>query len=263
MAVNDLRKRLGFDISTVNSTAAITRNLERPAVRVEGVLTGGGSGSRPFDRAVVDVESGLVAFYHNLDNASRRKAGESILPMSSASLRADFYLGIFFPGSELSFQGIKRFLISNSHSIYYEVLFGYPPGEIRFLQPVVKMLLDASTLRLYRYELAADHLQVGPFTRARIGKKTAEKIAAVNLGRNAIDAPFLEEGGEVSSVPTELVYVRPNDWMGLGGGVRRSGVWLAWAVPFGRAIIYGEESVRLVFVGAVTGKLIGGVETVP
>ncbi len=259
-AVSQFRGRLVAGPGAVPSTWTWLLHLGRPAVKIEGWTRGSKESRRPYDSAVFDVRSGLVAVYVNFGNVSRREAGEPIHPMSEASKDADRYLALLYPEGGLPLEGIRRYGVRGGEGVYYEVRYSTSTGGVRYFQALVEMLLDASTGNLYRYELAVDFLDSKPAPKVSISRAAAEKIAAVTLRKHNL-AAHLGEGAVFSAaLPATMGYVRPNTWFApyLGEDVR-----LAWVVPFR---IDGGGAVDLVhhlFVEAGSGKIIGGAEGTP
>jgi hypothetical protein len=256
-----VRTGLGLDPGAFEDDGRQRNSYGRPAVEIEGWRRTAGGGRWPADQATYDIWSGLLSKYVNFDNTSRRQKGEAILPMGAVSSKADGYLAVFYPGHDLSLDGIERYRVRGKESVYYELRYSLQPQEILHFHPMVRMLVDASTGRLYRYELAADYLDLGPVPKSIIGGGASAKIASVVLGRRSI-GPYLDGArieGEI--FPTDLYYVRPNDW--LGGSLPRGGkARLAWVLPF-RTALNRNGSPHLIFIDALTGKTLGGVEGKP
>jgi len=256
-----VRTGLGLDPGEIVDDVKPRNSRGRPAAEIEGWRRTGGGGRWPVDQATYDIWSGRLSKYVNFDNASSRRRGEAILPMGAVSSRADAYLAIFYPGHGLFLDGIERYRVRGKESVYYELRYSHQPGEVLFFHPLVRMLVDASTGDLYRFELAADYLDLGPVPASIIGGAASAKLAALALvGRNAVR----QLGGQQvvgELFPTDLYYVRPNDW--LGGGIPAGGrARLAWVVPF-RTARSREGAPHLIFIDALTGRTLGGVEASP
>lgn len=259
--VNRVRGGLQVNSQGMKDLSRYRTSYGRPAMEVEGWERTAEGNFWPVDQATFDIRSGLLSKYVNFSHASRRRVGEAILPMGSMSNRGDGYLRLFYPGSDLALESIDRYRVSGKESVYYELRYSPQPREVLSFHPLVRMLVDASTGSLYRFELAADYLGVGALPEAVISGAAASRIAALYLQTQDLDRA-LGRGASVSSVlAADLYFVRPNSW--LGGGVPAGGVARpAWVVPFlstGRS----EESPHLLFVDAVTGKAIGGAATAP
>jgi len=256
--VTRVRVGLGFKSAEIEDDSRHRSSHGRPAAEIEGWRRTGGGGRWPVDQATYDVWSGLLSKYVNFDNASSRKRGESILPMGAVSAKADAYLAVLYPKHGLSLDGIERYRVRGKESVYYELRYAPQPQEILFFHPLVRMLVDASTGRLYRFELAADYLGLGAMKENIIGGAAAARIAGIVLGGKNVARHL--DGGKVEGelFPTDLYYVRPNDWLGssipAGGRAR-----LGWVIPF-RTARNREGTPHLLFVDAVTGKILGGVE---
>jgi hypothetical protein len=256
-----VRTGLGLDSGEIVDEGKPRNSRGRSAVEVEGWRRTAGGGRWPVDQATYDVWSGGLSKYVNFDNASSRRKGEAILPMGAVSSRADAYLAILYPRHGLFLEGIERYRVSGKESVYYELRYSRQPGEVLFFHPLVRMLVDASTGQLYRFELAADYLDLGPVPATIIGGAASAKLAALALvGESAVR----QLGGQQvvgELFPTDLFYVRPNDWLGAvipAGGRAR----LAWVVPF-RTARNREGAPHLVFIDALTGRTLGGVEASP
>jgi hypothetical protein len=255
-----VRTALGLDPGAIVDDTKARNSRGRPAAEVEGWRRTGG-GRWPVDQATYDIWSGRLSKYVNFDNASRRRKGESILPMGAVSSKADGYLAVLYPRHGLFLDGIERYRVRGKESVYYELRYSHPPGEILYFHPLVRMLVDASTGQLYRYELAVDYLDLGPVPTAIIGGAASAKLAGLAL---VAPAALRHLGGQQvlgELFPTDLYYVRPNDWLGAvlpAGGRAR----LAWVVPF-RTARNREGAPHVIFIDALTGKILGGVEGGP
>jgi hypothetical protein len=256
-----VRTGLGLDSKEIVDDGRTRNSRGRPAAEIEGWRRTGGGGRWPVDQATYDIWSGRLSKYVNFDNASSRRRGEAILPMGAVSSRSDAYLAILYPGHGLFLDGIERYRVRGKESVYYELRYSHQPGEVLFFHPLVRMLVDASTGELYRFELAADYLDLGPVPSTIIGGAASAKLAALALvERSAVR----QLGGQQvvgELFPTDLYYVRPNDWLGgiipAGGRAR-----LAWVVPF-RTSRSREGTPHLIFIDALTGRILGGVEASP
>jgi hypothetical protein len=256
--VNRVRSGLGLSLEKMKDLNRYRSSHGRPAREVEGWRRTGEEEIWPIDQATFDIRSGRLSKYVSFVNVSRRKAGESILSMGSISTKADAYLHLLIPGADLALEGIERYRLEGRESVYYEVRYSPQPQEVIFFHPLAKMLLDASTGRLYRFEMAADFLGVGAMPDSVISGASAARLAALYLQRRALENS-LGRGTAVSRVlaPT-LYFVRPNTWLegeAPSGGVARA----AWVVPFqtgGEA----DATPHLLFVDALSGKSIGGIE---
>jgi hypothetical protein len=231
--------------------------IGRPGEEIEGWRWTATDGRWPVDQATFDTESGLLTKYVNFTSSNRRSSGEAILSMSAVSSKADRYLALFYRDRELSLESIDRYRVQGKESIYYELRYNLHPQEVLFFHPLARILVNATTGRLYRFELAVDYLDARYPSRKIISAAAAEKIAGLAL--RSIDLePHLGAGEEVSGLlPADLYFVRPNSW--LGAEVRPDGrARAAWVVPF-RTGDGEEETAHLVFVGAANGRILGGV----
>jgi hypothetical protein len=256
--VNRVRGGLGVSLEEMEDLNRYRSSHGRPAREVEGWRRTGEEERWPVDQATFDIRSGRLSKYVNFANVSRREAGESILPMSSVSSKADGYIHLFIPGADLALEGIERYRLEGKESVYYEVHYSPQPQEVIFFHPLAKVLVDASTGRLYRFEMAADFLGAGAMPDSIISGASAARLASLYLRGRALENS-LGRGTVVSRVlAPEFYFVRPNTW--LEGKVPPEGVArVAWVVPFqtgGEA----DATPHLLFVDALTGKSIGGVK---
>ena len=256
-----VRAGLGLDPGEIVDDTKARNSRGRPAAEVEGWRRTGGGGRWPVDQATYDIWSGRLSKYVNFDNASSRRKGEAILPMGAVSSKADGYLAVLYPRHGLFLDGIERYRVRGKESVYYELRYSDPPGEVLYFHPLVRMLVDASTGQLYRYELAVDYLDLGPVPGTIIGGAASAKLAGLALVK---PGALRQLGGQQvvgELFPTDLYYVRPNDWLGAAvpaGGRAR----LAWVVPF-RTARNREGAPHVIFIDALTGKMLGGVEAGP
>lgn len=256
-----VRTALGLDPGKIVDDGKPRYSRGRPAVEIEGWRRTGGGGRWPVDQATYDVWIGGLSKYVNFDNASSRRRGEAILPMGAVSSKADAYLAILYPKHGLFLDGIERYRVSGKESVYYELRYSHQPGEVLFFHPMVRILVDASTGELYRFELAADYLDLGPVPVTIIGGAASAKLASLALVKRSAVRQLGGRQVVGELFPTDLYYVRPNDWLGAvipAGGKAR----LAWVVPF-RTARSGQAAPHLIFVDALTGKTLGGVEARP
>lgn len=259
--VNRVRGGLQVNSQGMKDVSRYRTSYGRPVMEVEGWERTAEGNLWPIDQATFDIRSGLLSKYVNFSHASRRKAGEAILPMGSLSNRGDAYLRLFYPGSDLALEGIERYRVSGKESVYYELRYSSRPQDVLSFHPLVRMLLDASTGRLYRFELAADYLGVGSLPKAVISGAAAARIAGLYLQTQDLESALGRDASVSSVLAADLYFVRPNSWLGgevPAGGVARP----AWVVPFLSAGA-SEENPHLLFVDAVTGKAIGGAASAP
>ncbi len=255
--VNRIRDGLAIDNRGLKDVGRRHPRFGRPGEEIEGWRTMPENVRWPVDQATFDTWSGLLAKYVDFTSSNRRRSGEAILSMSVVSSRADRYLALFYPDRDLALESIDRYRVRGKESVYYELRYNFHPQEILFFHPLVRMLVNASTGRLYRFELAVDYLDARYPSRAMISAAAAEKIAAVSL--RSIDLePHLGGWEKVSTIlSADLYFVRPNNWLGAAppaGGRARA----AWVIPF-RTGEVDREAAHLIFVDAATGKLLGGI----
>jgi hypothetical protein len=254
--INRIRQGLEIDAGGLENAGRRQVRIGRPGEEIEG-WRNSAKGRWPVDQATFDTWSGLLSKYVDFTSSNRRNSGEPILSMSAVSNRADRYLALFYPDRELALESIDRYRVRGKESVYYELRYNFHPQEILFFHPLARMLVNASTGRLYRFELAVDYLDARYPSTTMISASAAAKIADITL--RSIDLePHLGRREAVSDwLTADLYFVRPNRWLGAsvqdGGGVRA-----AWVVPF-RAGGGDREAAHLVFIDAATGKLLGGI----
>jgi hypothetical protein len=255
-AVDDLRRRIDpASEATENSWLALAAQ-GRPALEIKG-RAGGGAGGRQLLEAIFDLGAGRVTSFVWFPHASARKVGEPILSLSEVSSRADAHVRKILPGAELALAGIERYRVSGQEGVYYEAGFAAPADEILFLQPPVRLLLDASTGNLFRVDVDPEWFTPPKLPAARLSRKAAERVAAAALGARDLAAAF-GAGSRLGKVTTaELFVVRPNDWPAVPGGGATAPARIAWVVPFSLA---GDASgpVHRLFVDAASGRILGG-----
>jgi hypothetical protein len=253
-----IRSGFGLDSGEIDDVSRRHVSRGRLSTEVEGWRVAEDGGRWPVDQATFDVWSGFLSKYVNFENSSRRKRGEPILPMSSVSAKGDSYLALFYPNHDLSLEGIERYRVRGKESVYYELRYSPQPQEVLFFHPLARLLVNASTGNLYRFELAADYLGLGAFPDAIIGGTPAARIAQVALAKKSVARYLDGMAVEGELVPSDLYYVRANSWLGArvpAGGRARA----AWVVPF-RTARNREGTPHLIFVDALNGKIVGGVK---
>lgn len=229
----------------------------RPSLEIKGRQLAAEAPGPVRDFSVWDLGTARIAVFVYFPHASARQAGEPIISLSEISTRADAHLGALLPRSGLVLEGIQRFRASGQESVYYEARYAPPGGDIPFLEPPVRLLLDASTGEVFRFDLDPEWLSPPAPPTARISRQAAERIAAVALSSRDL-APFFGEGARPGKVAAaELFYVRPNDWLGFHEPAVQPGTRVAWVVPF---VMEGEASrgTHSLYVDAATGHVLGG-----
>jgi hypothetical protein len=255
--INRIRKGLGIEVSGLEDIGRRQIRIGRPGEEVEGWRWTATEGRWPVDQATFDTRSGLLSKYVDFTSSNRRRSGEAILSMSVVSNKADRYVSLFYPDRELSLESIDRYRVRGKESVYYELRYNFHPQEILFFHPLARMLVNATTGRLYRFELAVDYLDARYPSRKMISAAAAEKIAGLVL--RSIDLErYLGGRDKVGAVlSADLYFVRPNSW--LGADLRSEGkARAAWVVAF-RAGGADQGAVHLVFVDAATGRNLGGI----
>jgi len=261
-AVFVMRAAFGADDEGIEDDWKEVAHRGRPSLEVRGRERLPGGGTRLRDVGIADLATGRVVSFVWLPNESRRAAGEAILPVSEASVRADALVARLYPGAGLVLEGIERFRVAGGEGVYYEV--GYAPeGEVRFPDPVVRLALDASTGNLYRVEADADWFDPAPPERGRVSAKLARRIAEVALRPPGLEAAF-GAGAIARRIDVEgLSFVRPNGWPADPGpedpdAPRR----YAWMVTF-QVAGTASPGQGTVYVDAATGRVLGGVPGPP
>lgn len=229
----------------------------RTVIEIKGRQRGGDAAGTMRDLAVLGVAAERIATYVCFPNASTRVSGEAIVSLPEVSSRADRLARSLFPGANLELESIKRHRTGGAQSIYYEARYASVSGEHPFLDPPVRMLLNATTGSLFRLDIDPDWLDPADQPHALISRKAAERVAAVVL-RSRDLAPALGPGAVFAKVSNaEMFTVHPNDWLGLfaDGGDQRARV--AWVVPF--RVDGGDFSgLHSLFIDATTGVVLGG-----
>jgi hypothetical protein len=121
----------------------------------------------------------------------------------------------------------------------------------------VRLLLDASTGNLFRFEADPEWFSPPRMPAAHLTRKAAERVAAAALRTRDLTAALGPRAvlGKVGTA--EPFIVRANDWLEAPGGEPPAEARVAWAVPFSLAGDSSRASHR-VFVDAATGRLLGG-----
>lgn len=250
----ELRRRVDPGAGPVESTWLPLRYRGRSSIEVKGRTPEG----QLRDLAIVDVASGSLSVFVYFPNASRRAAGEPILPMSEISVRADVHLRGLHAGEDLMLSGIQRYRASGEESVYYEVRYAPPASAFPFLDPPVRLLLEAVTGALFRVdEEPGWRLAPEPEPGRLLSARAAERIALVVLrSRRAASALGAAEGAAVRILGTEPFYVRPNGWLG-SRTEDDAGLRLAQVVAF-RVEGAAPPGPHSLYVDAQTGRVLGG-----
>lgn len=252
-----LRRSAGVAAEPVDVAARRLAYRGRPALEIVGRDRGGEAAGTLRDFAFFDLAAGRVVSYVSLANASTRRAGEAIISLSEISTHADRAAREIFPGANLALESIRRYRASGQESIYYEARYAPPPAEIPFLGPPIRLLLNASTGKLFRVDVDPEWLDPPPPPRSRISRQAAERIAAVSLRARDLATTF-GAGAVLGKIgPAELFTVRPNDWLGYSADDPDARSRLAWVVPF-RLAGGDAPGPHSLFVDAATGRVLGG-----
>ena len=208
--------------------------------------------------ALFDIPTGRLTSYVYTPHASARQAGEAIISLGEISARADALAGASLPGVPLSLEGIRRDRASGQESVYYEARYAPQRREIPFLEPPIRLLLDASTGRLYRFDMDPEWLDPAWPPRPRLSREAAERVAAVLLRQLDLTAALGAGAALGSTATAELFTVRPNAWLGSGGPDAPADLRPAWVVPFRLAGAAPESPAHALYVDAESGRPLGG-----
>lgn len=237
-------------------TAQPLEHRGRPASGITGRERGGSERGPIRDFSVFDAGAGRVVSYVCFANASARRAGEAIVSLAEISTAADARVQAMLPGSPLALESIQRYRTSGEHSVYYEARYASTRDEVPFLEPPVRLLLNASTGELFRLDVDPDWLEPGPAPRLLISRKSAERIAAVVLGET-VPAGAYGAGALLGKVgPAEMFMVRANAAPGAGAPALDERARPAWVVPF--TLEGAGDAAHALFVDAATGRVLGG-----
>ena len=259
-AVAELRPRFEKAPAPTEDRAQALTWRGRPALEIEGRAAGPGGAGTLRDSAIFDLGSGRIASFTWFPHASARRAGEAIISLSEVSSRAEAHARSLFPGSDLHLEGIERQRESGGEGVYYEASFAFPSGEFPFLQPPVRLLLDASTGNLFRFDAEPAWLAPLRLPAAHLSRRAAERVAAATL-RSRDLAPVFGAGAALGKVAAaELFVVQPNGWLAAPGAAAEPDARVAWVVPFSLA---GGGAPHRLFVDAATGRLLGGLPGAP
>ncbi len=233
----------------------------RSSIEIKGRGRGGAASGTMRDLAVFDPATGRIVTYVCFGNASTRKNGEAIVSLAEVSGRADRLVRVILPGAKLELAGIDRRRTGETDSIYYEAGYASVSGEFPFLEPPIRLLLNASTGELFRLEIDPDWLDPAEAPRVRISRQAAERIATVFLRRNNLASAFGAGANLGKVAAAEMFSVRPNDWLGFFTEAVASRARVAWVVPF--RVDGGVAGLHQLFVDAATGRILGGLPGQP
>jgi len=255
--VAEMRRRVDPTAGAVTDTWLALSYRGRPALEVKGREAGTEAPGPVRDLAIVDLGTGRVALFVWFPHASARKAGDPIISLSETATRADALLRSILPGSSLVLEDIQRYRTSGQESVYYEAGYAPQDGEIPYLQAPVRLLFDASTGNLFRFDVDAEWIDPPAVPRARISRQAAERVARAALGSRDLTREFGAGAALGKVAAAELFVARPNEWLGFleAGSSRQARV--AWVVPFSLAAAPAAVTHRL-FVDAATGRILGG-----
>lgn len=229
----------------------------RPAIEIKGRARGGDEPGALRDLAVFDLAAGRIVSIICFTNASTRKHGEAIVSLAEISGRADKLARALLPGSKLELESVLRAGAGGAEHIYYEARYASASGEFPFLEPPVRLLLNATTASLFRFEIEPDWIDPAEPPRVRVSRKAAERIAGVILRSHDFAPAFGADTVLGSLAPAELFTVHANDRLGFFRDSTAARARVAWVVPFRLA---GASGVGLhaIFIDAATGLVLGG-----
>lgn len=229
----------------------------RKALEIKGRERVNGAPGTIRDFAVFDLAAARIVSYVCFSNASTRQSGEAIVSLAEVSGHGDKLARAIANAPNLELESIKRHRAGGTESVYYEARYASASGEFPFLDPPVRLLLNASTGSLFRMDLDPDWLDPPAPPRVRISGKAAERIAAAVLGNHDL-APAFGSGAVVGKVAAAEMYtVHPNDWLGLFSETAAARARVAWVVPF-RVNGGLRTGLHSLFVDAGTGLPLGG-----
>lgn len=229
----------------------------RAAIEIKGRGRDGDASGTMLDLAVYDRATARIVSYVCFTNASSRRSGEAIVSLAEVSSRGDRLVRAILPGSNLELESVRRHRTGESESIYYEARYASAAGEFSFLEPPVRLLLNATTGSLFRLNIDPDWLDPVAPPRVRISRKAAERIATVVLRRRDL-APAFGAGAVFGAVvAAEMYMVHPNDWLGFFKEYGEERARVAWVVPF-RIEGGAAAGLHSLFVDAGSGILLGG-----
>jgi hypothetical protein len=257
-AVAELRLRTDPAAATADDSWLALSWRGRASLEIKGRTAGAGVPVPLRDQAIFDLGTGRITTFVWFPNASTRKAGEPILSLSEISSRADAHVRLLFPRAALALESVERYRASGQESVYYEARFAAPLAEIPFLQPPVRLLLEASNGGFFRFDADPEWFAPPQVPAAHLSRKAAVRIAAAALGAREL-ASGLGGGARPGTFgAAELFVVRPNDWLGQPGAEPAAQARVAWVVPFSLAGAPAVTAHRL-FVDAATGRILGGI----
>jgi hypothetical protein len=249
-----MRQHVGCAAGPTDDAGRESAYRGRRAIEVTGRERGADA---VVDSAFFDAAAVRIVAYVCFANASARQTGEAIISMSEISPRADKLVRAIIPGSDLALESIRRQRAGDQERVYYEARYAPPPGDFPFFEPPVRLLLNASTGSLFRFDIDPDWLDPVAHSRTRISKKAAERIATAVLRTRDL-APAFGRGAVVGKVAAaDLFTVRPNGWLGFHPDDPEARARVAWVVLFwpdgGDA-----PGPHNLFVDAATGRILGG-----
>lgn len=229
----------------------------RPLLEIKGRGSGDDAAGTLGDLAVFDPAAGRIVSYVCFANASKRTSGEAIVSLAAVSSSADRLVRALLQGSNLGLESVQRYQEGGTESVYYEARYTAVSGEFPFLEPPVRLLLNATSGDFFRLDVDPDWFAPPDLPRVRISRKAAERIATVVLRRGDLAAAFGPGAvfGKIASA--EMFTVHPNDSFGLFREHAEERARVAWVVPF-RIDGGGAAGLHQLFVDAATGRILGG-----
>jgi hypothetical protein len=229
----------------------------RQSIEIKGRERGGDASGTLRDLTFFDLAAARVVSYACLTNASTRTSGEAIVSLAAASSLADKLARAMLPGLGLVLESVQRYQVGGTESVYYEARYTSVSGEFPFLEPPVKLLLNATTGNFFRLDIDPDWLHPPELPRVRISRKAAERIATVVLRRRDLAPAFGSEAVFGKVAAAEMFTVRPNEELGFFTEDVGARARVAWVVSFR---IDGGDAAGLhsLYVDAATGRILGG-----
>jgi hypothetical protein len=251
-----IRRNTGCAVPPTDDVAQELEFRGRASIEVNGRQRDGDAPGAIRDFAIFTPALGRVVSYTCFVNASTRRSGEAIVSLAVASGRGDQLLRALLPGLGLELESIRRHRASGAESIYYEARYASTSGQIPFLEPPVRLLLNATTGDFFRFDVAADWLDPPAAPRIPISRKAAERIATVVLRSRDLAAAFGAGAAFEKVAAAELFIVQPNEWLGFFTERAETRARAAWVVPF--RLGGGIGGLQRLFVDAATGRILGG-----
>jgi len=261
--LDELRALVGCTVAPTADVAQAISFRGRPAIEVKGREPSGDASGTMRDLAIYDLPLARIVSHICFTNASTRKSGEAIISLAEVSGRGDKLARAVLPKSNLELESVKRHRAGGTESVYYEARYASTSGEFPFLEPPVRLLINATTGSLFRLDIDTDWLDPPASPRSRISRKAAERITTVVLRGHDL-APVFGTGAVLGSVGVaEMFMVHPNDWLDLFKDLGEARARAAWVVPFRVDGSGASAGLHSLFVDIATGLVLGGLPAQP